>query len=151
MEERKFKTDPNFPTQAQQNKATSYQNIHDFVIKEKLDEEMAEFIHAKEALLNKNSFVQNKRSSPYTIQVPKFTSKSHLSVNVFPREEYLNIAFRDFILRANWTKVAVLHGEDRSASMLHLQHLLLIENVDCLTKRINPFDINKVTTSQYLN
>ena len=150
MEERKFETDPNFPTQAQQNKARSYQNINDFVIKEKLDEEMAEFIHAKEALLNKNSFVQNKRSSPYTIQVPKFTSKSHLSVNVFPREEYLNIAFRDFILRANWTKVAVLHGEDRSASMLHLQHLLLIENVDCLTKRINPFDINKVTNSEYL-
>ena len=107
------------------------------VIKENLDSKLS---HAK--AVNKN-ILQKKRSA-YSIKVPKYTSKAHLSLNVHPRAEDLNVAYRDFILRANWTKVAILYSQNGAASILHLQHLLLMENVDCLAKRIDLYDNEKV-------
>ena len=136
-EERKLQQiDPNLPRQKHQ---ADINSIDEIVIKEKLD---STFSHAK--ALNKNTILQKKRSA-YSIQVPKITSKAHLSLNVHPRAEDLNIAYRDFILSANWTKVALLYSEDGAASILHLQHLLLISDVDCLAKRIDLNDIHKVS------
>ena len=109
-----------------------------FVIEEKLD---STFTHAKAVNTN---LLQKKRSA-YSIKVPKYTSKVHLSLNVHPRAEDLNIAYRDFILKANWTKVAIVYNGKNGASKLHLQHLLLIENVECLVKRIDMHDVEKVS------
>ena len=131
-EQQKLQIKPTVPRQTQ-----PYQNDDEIVIKEKLD---LTFSHAK--TVNKN-ILQNKRSV-YSIDVPKYTSKAHLSLNVHPRVEDLNLAYRDFILRANWTKVALMYSEKSGASILHLQHLLLIENIDCLAKRINLHDSHKV-------
>ena len=113
-------------------------SIDEIVIKEKLD---STFNQAK--ALNKNTILQKKRSA-YSIQVPKITSKAHISLNVHPRAEDLNMAYRDFVLSANWTKVALVYSADGAASILHLQHLLLISNVDCIAKRIDLHDIHKV-------
>jgi hypothetical protein len=122
-----------------QKQHTYINSIDEIVIKEKLD---FKFSHAK--ALNKNTILQKKRSA-YSIQVPKITSKAHLSLNVHPRAEDLNMAYRDFILSANWTKVALLYSEEGAASILHLQHLLLISNVDCIAKRIDLLDAHKVS------
>ena len=138
IEERKLQVDPNLPRQTQ-----AYIN-DEIVIKEKLD---STFTHAKN-VVNKN-ILQKKRSA-YSIEVPKYTSKAHLSLNVHPRAEDLNIAYRDFILRANWTKVAILYSDNGAASILHLQHLLLIENIDCLAKQIDLYDITKVSRKSTL-
>ena len=99
------------------------------------------FTHAK--TVNKN-ILQNQRRSAYPIDVPKYPSKAHLSLNVHPRVEDLSAAYKDFIVRANWTKVALIYSENNGASMLHLQHLLLVEDIDCLAKRIDLHDNHKV-------
>ena len=97
----------------------------------------------KKNVLNKNIF-QNKRSV-YISGAPSKTFKAHLSLNVHPRVEDLNIAYRDFIVRANWTKVALLYsGENSGTSTLHLQHLLLLEYVECLTKKLLLHDTHHV-------
>ena len=90
------------------------------------------------------TILQNQRRSVYSINVPKYPSKAHLSLNVHPRVEDLSAAYKDFIVRANWTKVALIYSENNGASMLHLQHLLLIEDIDCLAKRIDLHDKYKV-------
>ena len=97
-----------------------------------------------------NQYILQNRRSVYSIDVPMYTKgKAHLSLNVHPRVEDLNVAYRDFIIRANWTKVALLYSDNDGASILHLQHLLLLDNVDCLTKKIDLYDIHKVMVHIY--
>ena len=143
IEDGNLKRDQNLPQQAKESFIRAgggnvVSDANENVIKENLDSKLS---HAK--AVNKN-ILQKKRSA-YSIKVPKYTSKAHLSLNVHPRAEDLNVAYRDFILRANWTKVAILYSQNGAASILHLQHLLLMENVDCLAKRIDLYDTEKVS------
>ena len=115
--------------EALQRATQTYDSKHDEIaMKEKLS---LTFEGAK--TVNKNIF-QNKRSV-YSIYAPKYTFKAHLSLNVHPRVEDLNVAYRDFIIRANWTKVALVYSGKSGPSIFHLQHLLLLKNVNCITKK----------------
>ena len=140
IEDGNLKRDQNLPRQTEEAfiRGGGVSDANENVIKENLDLKLS---HAE--AVNKN-ILQKKRSA-YSIKVPKYTSKAHLSLNVHPRAEDLNVAYRDFILRANWTKVAILYSQNGAASILHLQHLLLMENVDCLAKRIDLYDTEKVS------
>ena len=63
------------------------------------------------------------------------------SLNVYPRQEDINTAFKDLVLYREWKRVAILYtglrdGDGSGASALHLQHLLIHSGVDCLTRRL---------------
>ena len=63
------------------------------------------------------------------------------SINVHPRQEDINLAFKDLVLYRGWKRVAVLwtglrDGDGSGASAFHLQHLLLHSDVDCLTRKL---------------
>ena len=63
------------------------------------------------------------------------------SINVHPRLEDINVAFRDLVLYKKWPKAALLYtgmrdGDGSGASTFHLQHMLLQNDVDCLTRRL---------------
>ena len=63
------------------------------------------------------------------------------SINVHPRLEDINVAFRDLVLYKKWAKAALLYtgmrdGDGSGASTFHLQHMLLQNDVDCLTRRL---------------
>ena len=77
-----------------------------------------------------------KRQNRYLIETKySWTRRNRLSLNVHPKLEDINLALRDLVLKANWTKVAVLYSTDQQGpTSLHLQHMLLKKNVDCFCK-----------------
>ena len=74
--------------------------------------------------------------------VPSGTNlDQRFSINVHPRLEDINVAFRDLVLYKKWPKAALLYtgmrdGDGSGASTFHLQHMLLQNDVDCLTRRL---------------
>ena len=71
------------------------------------------------------------------------------SINVHPRLEDINVAFRDLVLYKKWKRAALLYtgkrdGDGSGASTFHLQHMLLQNDVDCLTRRLPAtFDVSR--------
>ena len=86
------------------------------------------------------------------LQQPQKPQSSRLaSLNVYPRQEDINTAFKDLVLYREWKRVAILYtglrdGDGSGASALHLQHLLIHSGVDCLTRRLpDNFGVRKFT------
>lgn len=68
-------------------------------------------------------------------------NEQRFSINAHPRLADINLAYRDLVLYRNWTRVALLYtgrrdGDGSGAATFHLQHLLLQQDVDCLTRRL---------------
>ena len=85
---------------------------------------------------SKISSSSTSRSSPAVIDPKRLAS-----INVHPRQEDINLAFKDLVLYRGWKRVAVLwtglrDGDGSGASAFHLQHLLLHSDVDCLTRKL---------------
>ena len=121
---------------------------------------------------------QNKR---LTKLKSKLIELQRFSINVHPRLEDVNLAYKDLVLYRKWTRVAILYTGKRDgryvkelliedpaagssihlwviyvsdpnfsggASTLHLQHLLLQNDVDCLTRNLPPhYDVSIIDMS----
>ena len=70
-------------------------------------------------------------TSRHTHNYPPFT------ISVHPKLEDIHSAFKDFVLFANWTRVAIVFESDEKAQeSLLLQDMLLGESVDTLVKKM---------------
>ena len=91
--------------------------------------------------------------SEYNAEKLQSTSseEQRFSINVHPRLEDINVAYRDLVLYRGWQRVALLYtglrdaaGDGSGASAFHLQHLLLQNDIDCLTRRLpKDFHVSK--------
>ena len=70
-------------------------------------------------------------TSRHALNYPPFT------ISVHPKLEDIHSAFKDFVLFANWTRVAIVfERDDKAQESLLLQDTLLGESVDTLVRKM---------------
>ncbi|TRY72258.1 hypothetical protein TCAL_00217 [Tigriopus californicus] len=80
---------------------------------------------------------------PYLEMVPDSSSRlmirdsGQFSLNAHPKLEDIHAALRDFLVFANWTRVALVYTEETAKRSLLLQDLLLSQGFQCLSLRIS--------------
>ena len=102
-----------------------------------MDQTLPNLSNISTSKISSSSSTSRSSSSPAVNIDPKRLA----SINVHPRQEDINLAFKDLVLYRGWKRVAVLwtglrDGDGSGASAFHLQHLLLHSDVDCLTRKL---------------
>ena len=70
-------------------------------------------------------------TSRHALNYPPFT------ISVHPKLEDIHSAFKDFVIYANWSRVAILFERDEKAQVsLLLQDMLLSQSVDTLVRKV---------------
>ena len=97
--------------------------------------------HLMDQTLPNLSNISTSKISSSSSRSAVIDPKRLASINVHPRQEDINLAFKDLVLYRGWKRVAVLwtglrDGDGSGASAFHLQHLLLHSDVDCLTRKL---------------